>query len=479
MRVGHGMFDPCELPRLPPAWRGPEGQEARSGGADVWNESRSAVFRAHHSSAGATVGALQDKGMGRHSAVRSSLLDRPHFLHVAAAARGVPLPNLCEEIQPFVEGCDQVPRPPCQHSRLPASARRRQRRLFVKEAQHRRRHGKGTLEGHEERSKVYQAWPSAKATKQSSREIEAPLHRVCKESRAPPLKEGKALEDVLEIGGEAGSWNMFEHMKGVPANVSHGFLHAVPGNLIRGKAKVFLEIFAGSCRVAIAIAKLGLPAESFEINRDIVENVMSLKTRRNIIQRIRGKRVRGVWIGVSCSSWTRARRAPAHSKMPSPLRGDDACTIWGLPGLSERDQARVKGGNATALFAIDVFQACLESKTPCVIENPLTSRLWKIPQLQDLISQIEDLEVGSTVVFNHCGFGSDFCKPTKLLFCHIDLSGLEKRCHPRPLCIFNGNPLSGSSGNKWATSEASSYPVKFCNAFARIFKNKIIDKAHS
>jgi len=178
------------------------------------------------------------------------------------------------------------------------------------------------------------------------------------------------IQDVLKIGGEAGSWNLFEHMKGTPASVSHGFLHAVPGNLIRGKAKVFLEIFAGSCRIAIAVAKLGLPAESFEINRSIVENVMCPKTRKNIIQRIRDKRCSGIWIGVSCSSWTRARRAPVDSKMPSPLRGDDANTIWGLPGLSETDQARIIGGNATALFAIAVFRACLESKTPCVIENP-------------------------------------------------------------------------------------------------------------
>ena len=121
---------------------------------------------------------------------------------------------------------------------------------------------------------------------------------------------------------------------------------------------------------------------------------------------------------------------PPGSKMPSPLRGDDENTVWGLPGLKGNDLQKVKGGNATALFAIEIFHACLKAGLPCVIENPLTSRFWKIPQIHILLDSSQESDKVQETVFNHCGYGSEFCKPTKLLSCNIDLSRLARRCAP-------------------------------------------------
>jgi len=157
--------------------------------------------------------------------------------------------------------------------------------------------------------------------------------------------------------------------------------------------------------------------------------------------------------------------------MPSPLRGDDDDTIWGLPGLIGDDLKKVQGGNATALFAIEIFHACLNAGLPCVIENPLTSRLWKIPQIRDLLDNPQRSDKVKETVFNHCGYGSDFCKPTKLLSCNIDLSRLARRCNPRPFWTFTGKKhciLSGIQNGIWSTATASAYPIQFCNQFAKL-----------
>ena len=195
------------------------------------------------------------------------------------------------------------------------------------------------------------------------------------------------------------------------------------------------------------------------------------RIQKSIKNRILKRKVKGVWIGVSCASWTRARRAPINSKLPSALRGDSPGTIWGLPGLSQLDQERVKGGNRTALFAFKVFKWCLDAKVPCIIENPLTSRLWLVPKFRALIDHCVSKDLGGEVVFNHCGFGSKFCKPTKLVMCHIDLTPLAKRCKPGPVCIFSGLPhevLSGTDGKCFKTASASAYPIEFCKQFAKL-----------
>eukprot|EP00972_Heterocapsa_arctica_P056821 8387702-Heterocapsa_arctica.AAC.1 len=62
------------------------------------------------------------------------------------------------------------------------------------------------------------------------------------------------------------------------------------------------------------------------------------------------------WIGIVCASWSRARRAPVWSSWPSPLRGDTPDLLFGLTGLSAKDQQRVKEGNAQVRWLIRILK---------------------------------------------------------------------------------------------------------------------------
>ena len=70
--------------------------------------------------------------------------------------------------------------------------------------------------------------------------------------------------------------------------------------------------------------------------------------------------------------------------MPRPLRSD--AFLWGLPGLSPSEQRAVEQGNAMAQFTISVIRLCVELQIPVGLENPLTSRLWLLPELDQLSS---------------------------------------------------------------------------------------------
>ena len=151
--------------------------------------------------------------------------------------------------------------------------------------------------------------------------------------------------------------------------------------------------------------------------------------------------------------------------MPQPLRGSTAETIWGLPGLSVKDQARVRGGNRTCRFAVEVVRACLASNMPVILENPSGSRLWKAPPLEQALKKGRKLRV------THCAFGTPWMKPTALGVWNIDLDLSDSVCRPCRrkgccLCSFSGRPhmvLSGRGSNSgFKTAMASAYPRDFC-----------------
>ena len=110
-------------------------------------------------------------------------------------------------------------------------------------------------------------------------------------------------------------------------------------------------------------------------------------------------------------AWTRARRAPPHSQMPKPLRGDSPEELWGLEGLSYKDKTKVKAANNMVIGAFRVIRRALKLRIPGYLENPLTSRLWKLPQFQKWI----DAGLGSFVTLDMCQYGTPWRKRTRTL----------------------------------------------------------------
>jgi hypothetical protein len=218
--------------------------------------------------------------------------------------------------------------------------------------------------------------------------------------------------------------------------------------------------------MAHAAARQGAWGVSFELADDAREDVMASANMRWLKSLPGFCRIAAIWIGLVCASWSRARRNTSGKPgWPGPLR-DESRFLWGLPNLNSTDQERVTQGNKQLLWGVRLFRWAAHRGIPCVIENPAGSRIWLTPQMLKLLARFP------SVVVHYCAFGMEWKKPTRLLFCHCQLSDLEKYCcHScHGLCAHSGKrhqQLTGRSphGPLWS-AVASAYPPKMCTAIA-------------
>ena len=72
--------------------------------------------------------------------------------------------------------------------------------------------------------------------------------------------------------------------------------------------QIFVELMAGSRRIAHACANRGVTAVSFDIADDFRENCMTLAAFKWLRGLQQSKKLFGIWLGVVCASWSIARR---------------------------------------------------------------------------------------------------------------------------------------------------------------------------
>ena len=147
--------------------------------------------------------------------------------------------------------------------------------------------------------------------------------------------------------------------------------------------------------------------------------------------------------------------------MPCALR-DDGEYLMGLPRLSEKDQARVEAGNADLAFICTVIDECVKAKVMCVVENPITSRLWATPQMQQRLA----VAAGVHTV-DYCAFGEQWRKRTRLAAWCKPLRNVPELCaSKRGVCSFTGRQhvlLTGvNEKGAFRTAVASPYPGRMC-----------------
>ena len=123
-----------------------------------------------------------------------------------------------------------------------------------------------------------------------------------------------------------------------------------------------------------------------------------------------------------CNTWSRARRAPKHSRLPGPLRGETDIEVMGLPGLSDKDQSKVENANRMLFGAMKVIRRCTRKGIPGYLEHPLTSRLWKTPCMKRLLRSPNVRFVKA----DQCQYGAAWRKPTGLLFWCAPSAGLSR-----------------------------------------------------
>ena len=182
--------------------------------------------------------------------------------------------------------------------------------------------------------------------------------------------------------------------------------------------KCVADAFSGKGGVAHAVRELGFAAREFEIEQGY--DLLLRRNQEQIFSEVRGGGISAVMMAPPCTSLSRARRVRLRSKeLP-----------WGLQFLSAKEQDQVKHGNLCVRFCLRLMRLCLKYDVPFILENPQTSFLWDLPEIEALVNK-SDCYVR---VLDFCQFGTKWKKPTRFLFGGIpwsDSEPLQRRCEAR------------------------------------------------
>ena len=255
-------------------------------------------------------------------------------------------------------------------------------------------------------------------------------------------------------GGVAAEW---------PSDsVVERMLHEVMVAALRksGSSQVFLELFSGSGAVAARIrAESGYTCICIDIKYGAHFDITNRKVASMILGWISSGLIRGVWLAVPCSTWSRARWIPWRTWLH----------IYGIPGLKEHQKAAVLLGNKTLAFARRVINMTIKCGIPAALENPATSQMWGEPGLRNLLNHRSSQQV----VFDMCKFGTPWRKRTRIAAWHgAGISFLRRLCPSKlgrcwtgkPHIILQGRPRGGSI--PW-TKVAEPYPPALATDVAR------------
>lgn len=238
---------------------------------------------------------------------------------------------------------------------------------------------------------------------------------------------------------------------------------------------MMLEIFAGSGRLSSAARRKGIPMFPVDILIDAQDDVLNHRTRQHIFSLISTGKVAFVWIGMPCTTFSRARQ---HDGLgPPPLRSDSQ--PLGLDNLRPRDRKKLHEGNALFFFTVNLIKLCLLHNVPWALENPATSRCWITPQLTKLAESCD------IVHFDFCQYQEPWRKRTTVMFSLVDFSSLHRICKGTgSICSRSGKRhlnLKGiSPSGKFWTLVAQPYPISLVECISELLLQQIpVSRSHS
>lgn len=139
-----------------------------------------------------------------------------------------------------------------------------------------------------------------------------------------------------------------------------------------------LEISAGTARIASALHEQNVSVFPIDTCLFPSHNVLDPYISDYISNLIRQQRITWVWLGMPCTTFSRARRNDGLG--PGPLR--DSNNLWGLPHLKPGERKKLLDGNNLFGFTMHILELCNQYQIPFVLENPLTSMAWEMTTLQ-------------------------------------------------------------------------------------------------
>lgn len=247
------------------------------------------------------------------------------------------------------------------------------------------------------------------------------------------------------------------------------------------RGKFFVEVFSGSGRLSLALIGQDIRAVTFDILDGPDGDLLRSCVRRHVYRLLRHKDCIGIWFGYPCGTFSRARRGKAG--MPGALRGEEGRDLYGLPGLNEKDQLKVDVANQLLVYLLQLCKYAHRRRVPFYIENPLTSRLWKMPEMKQIMS----LSHSDTVELDFCQYGEAWRKSTRLLVSrHPDLRSVGKRCcfGRGYVCSATGRrhqQLTGATKDEsgkslfW-TAKAQAYPKRLVRSLASSIREHAIGR---
>ena len=214
------------------------------------------------------------------------------------------------------------------------------------------------------------------------------------------------------------------------ATRTNSCLAPVPGT------PIFVEICCGKGRLAACMTLRGFDAAGVDhkYNRHspickVIEIDLGTPHGLQLLLRIcQEPRLAAVWFGVPCGTSSHDRENPiAHG--PPQLRTERQ--PWGrtdvdLDTLQHGSSARLEAANGVYRAMISAIVSTLQARNiPWAIENPATSLLWWIPEIDDL------LKLGAKdYLYDACMHGGTRRKPQRIRST-IDFSSMEALCDGR------------------------------------------------
>ena len=210
------------------------------------------------------------------------------------------------------------------------------------------------------------------------------------------------------------------------------------------------------------------------IKCDLADPAIRTYIKREIIDRFLKKKssVAGM-LHIPCETFSSARHGKPGGRTPVPLR-DYGKNVWGLPGLTPQDQAKLEQGNRIAHALLGIRDDLKNMGAPAGIENGDMSMLWKVPEM--------GAEDATVLKVCYCMMGKPFRKRTRLLVWNapspriledeVRRGATKYWCNsPNGMCRRTGQPhvvLHGWVRGKALTKQGERYPKKFVNMIARI-----------
>ena len=185
-------------------------------------------------------------------------------------------------------------------------------------------------------------------------------------------------------------------------------------------------------------------------------------------------------MGTPYNSFSRARDRPGG---PPTLRSNEHHD--GLPGLAPDDKEKIRCGNILARFSITVSHCCAQLQVPATIENPESSRLWKLKSFQN--ARLTSRSTWTTTDF--CQDGTPWRKRTAFLATQLNdgaprtegtafvrqslIEAAMRTCDGRATCTRSHRPhqflrgIQPSSG-RYFTIVAEPYPGSFAAGWSKL-----------